>query len=133
MAEALKGMISKGITLHLDETLIKGLQSVPEISESQEKLETTVLSSANKTYINGLKDYGDALSFQVLYSKEEFQAVRAMMDDAMHAVKITYPDGLTVSFQAYIAVTLSSAEVNAVLTFSIETTPASDVEVTVAE
>ena len=53
-AEALKGMISKGITLHLDETLIKGLQSVPEISESQEKLETTVLSSANKTYINGL-------------------------------------------------------------------------------
>ena len=127
----LKGMISKGITLMLDETKIEGLQSVPEISESQEKLETTTLANSNKTYINGLKDYGDALSFQVLYSKEEYQAVRAMQDDEMHDVKITYPDGLTVSFQAYIAVVLSSAEVNAVLTFNVEATPASDIAVAV--
>ena len=56
-----------------------------------------------------------------------------MQDGEMHTVKITYPDKLTVSFQAYIAVTLSSAEVNAVLTFSVEATPASDVEVSVAE
>lgn len=127
----LKGMISKGITLMLDETKIEGLQSVPEISESQEKLETTTLANSNKTYINGLKDYGDALSFQVLYSKEEYQAVRGMQDDEMHSVKITYPDGLTVSFQAYIAVVLSSAEVNAVLTFNVEATPASDIAVSV--
>ena len=31
----LKGMISKGITIMLDETKIEGLQSVPEISESK--------------------------------------------------------------------------------------------------
>ena len=54
-----------------------------------------------------------------------------MQDDQMHSVKITYPDGLTVSFQAYIAVVLSSAEVNAVLTFNVEATPASDIAVTV--
>ena len=54
-----------------------------------------------------------------------------MQNDAMHDVKITYPDGLQVAFKAYIAVTLSSAEVNAVLTFAIEATPASDVTVTV--
>ena len=54
-----------------------------------------------------------------------------MQDDAMHDVKITYPDGLTVSFKAYIATVLSGAEVNAVLTFSIEATPASDIAVAV--
>lgn len=126
-------MISKGITLSLDTEKVVGLQNTPEISESTEKLETTDLESANKTYINGLKDFGDALSFQVLYTKEEFAKVRALQEDgAQHDALITYPDGMTVAFKAFVATVLSGAEVNSVLTFNIELTPASDITVTVA-
>ena len=126
-------MISKGITLSLDTQKVVGLQNTPEISETTEKLETTDLESENKTYVNGLKDFGDALSFQVLYTKEEFAKVRALQEDeAEHDAEITYPDGMKVSFKAYVAVVLSGAEVNSVLTFNIELTPASAITVTVA-
>ena len=51
---AVTAMLSKGITLKLDETLIEGLKSTAELSESTEKIEVTTLSNSNKTYINGL-------------------------------------------------------------------------------
>ena len=55
---AVNAMLSKGITLSIDGQVIEGMQSTPELSEATEKIETTDLSSANKTYTNGLKDFG---------------------------------------------------------------------------
>lgn len=51
---AVNAMLSKGITLAIDGEVIEGMQSTPELSEATEKIETTDLSSANKTYTNGL-------------------------------------------------------------------------------
>ena len=42
-------------------------------------------------------------------------AVRAMQDGETHAVEIKYPDGLTVTLDAYVSVVLSGAEVNSAL------------------
>ena len=53
---AVQAMLSKGITLTLDETLIEGLKSTAELSESTEKIEVTTLANSNKTYINGLSN-----------------------------------------------------------------------------
>lgn len=125
-----QGMISKGITLKIGDLPIAGLQSTPEISESKEKLETTTLANANKTYIDGLRDFGDSLSFTCLYLKEEFMAVRALADGQGKAVELKYPDGMTVSFTGSVSTVLSGAEVNAVLTYSIEITPMSDISIT---
>ena len=130
MAQVNQGMISKGITLKIGDLTVTGLQSTPEISESKEKLETTTLANANKTYIDGLKDFGDSLSFGVLYLKEEFMRVRALADGEGKEIVLTYPDGMTVSFTGSVATVLSGAEVNAVLTYSIEITPMSDIEIT---
>ena len=130
MAQVNQGMISKGITLKIGDLEVTGLQSTPEISESKEKLETTTLANANKTYIDGLKDFGDSLSFGVLYLKEEFMKVRALADGEGKEIVLTYPDGMTVSFTGSVATVLSGAEVNAVLTYSIEITPMSDIEIT---
>lgn len=126
---AVNAMLSKGIQLKLDDTVIEGLQSTPEISESTEKIETTDLASANKTYTNGLRDFGDALSFGCIYDKTQFMAVRALQDGEKHAVELKYPDGMTVKFQAMVAVVLSGAEVNSILTYNIELTPASDITI----
>ena len=50
---AVTAMLSKGITLKLDDTLIEGLKSTAELSESTEKVEVTTLANENKVYING--------------------------------------------------------------------------------
>ena len=124
---AVTAMLSKGITLKLDETLIEGLKSTAELSESTEKIEVTTLASANKQYITGIKDFGDSLDYTCVYSKTEFMAVRAMQDGQQHAVEVKYPDGLKVTFQAFVAVVLSAAEVNSALEYTIQLTPASDI------
>ena len=124
-----QGMISKGITLKIVDLTVTGLQSTPEISESKEKLETTTLANSNKTYIDGLKDFGDSLSFTCLYLKEEFMQVRALADGEGNEVELKYPDGMTVTFTGSVSTVLSGAEVNSVLTYSIEITPMSDIEI----
>ena len=124
-----QGMISKGITLKIGDLTVTGLQSTPEISESKEKLETTTLANANKTYIDGLKDFGDSLSFTCLYLKEEFMQVRGLADGEGKEVELKYPDGMTVTFTGSVSTVLSGAEVNSVLTYSIEITPMSDIEI----
>ena len=128
-----QGMISKGITLTIGDLTVTGLQSTPEISESKEKLETTTLANANKTYIDGLKDFGDSLSFTCLYLKEEFMQVRALADGEGKEVLLTYPDGMTVKFTGSVSTVLSGAEVNSVLTYSIEVTPMSDIVIEAGE
>lgn len=133
MAQVNQGMISKGITLKIGDLVVTGLQSTPEISESKEKLETTTLANANKTYIDGLKDFGDSLSFSCLYLKDEFLAVRQLADGEGKEVELKYPDGMTVTFTGSVSTVLSGAEVNSVLTYSIEITPMSDIVITDSE
>ena len=128
-----QGMISKGITLKIGDLTVTGLQSTPEISESKEKLETTTLANANKTYIDGLRDFGDSLSFTCLYLKEEFMQVRGLADGAGKEVELKYPDGMTVKFTGSVSTVLSGAEVNAVLTYQIEITPMSDITIEAGE
>ena len=128
-----QGMISKGITLKIGDLTVTGLQSTPEISESKEKLETTTLANANKTYIDGLKDFGDSLSFTCLYLKEEFMQVRGLADGEGKEVELKYPDGMTVTFTGSVSTVLSGAEVNSVLTYQIEITPMSDIEIAAGE
>jgi hypothetical protein len=51
-------------TAAADYVQIKGLKSIPEMNPEPESLETTELEETEyKTYINGLKDLGGALTF----------------------------------------------------------------------
>ncbi len=120
-------LLSKGTTLKLDNTLIQGLKSTGEISESVEKIEVTTLADSATKYISGIKSYGDAISFSCMYDKTEYMKVRDMQDDAEHTAVVTYPDGLTVTFKAYVSTTLGGAEVNSALEYTIELTPASEI------
>lgn len=52
-------------------TLIPDIKSVPELNPSPETLESTTLAETEyKTYIEGLKDLGGALSFTANFTKE---------------------------------------------------------------
>lgn len=61
-------------------TLIPDIKEIPEMNPEPETLETTVLSETNfKTYIEGLKDLGGALSFLANYTTELETAWEALV------------------------------------------------------
>ena len=61
----MSGILSKGIKLGYSTsgtttyTDISDLQECPQLGGAAEKVEVTVLSDANKRYINGVKDFGE--------------------------------------------------------------------------
>lgn len=89
---------------------------------------TTLADEAQK-FINGIKSYGDAISFTCVYDKAQYLKVRAMQNNAEHAVEIKYADGLTITFQAYVSTTLSGVEVDSAHEYTIELTPASAITI----
>ena len=126
-------LLTKGATLKLDTTIIQGVKSMGEISESTNKIEVTTLADEAQKFINGIKSYGDEISFTCVYDKAEYLKVRAMQNNAEHAVEIKYADGLTITFQAYVSTTLSGVEVDAAHEFTIGLTPASAISITDGE
>ncbi len=122
-------LLSKGASLKLDSTAVAGLKSMGEISEKTSKIEVTTLADAGRRYINGIKEYGDEISFTCNYEKAELKKVRALADGETHDVEITYADGLKITFEAYVSVTLGGVEVDAVHEFTIGLTPASEIAI----
>lgn len=63
-------------------TLIPDIKEIPEMNPEPETLETTVLSETEfKTYIEGLKDLGGALSFLANYTTELETAWNTLVTD----------------------------------------------------
>lgn len=122
-------LLTKGAQLKLDSTLIAGVKSMGEITESTNKIEVTTLADEAQKYINGIKSYGDEISFTCVYDKTQYLAVRALQDEEEHAVEIKYADGLTITFQAYVSTTLSGVEVDSAHEFTIGLTPAGKITI----
>src|SRR5699024_9372197 len=108
MAQA--GMLTKGITLGYKTTggtagtytNLPNLQTVPSLGGEIDKVETTVLSDASRTYINGLKDYGD-LEFGFVYDADQaqssFKMLKTIEDGGTAAeFQVKFPDGSTFTF-----------------------------------
>ena len=123
-------LLTKGATLKLDNQVVNGVKSMGEITETTNKIEVTTLADEAQKFINGIKSYGDAISFTCVYDKAQYLKVRAMQNNAEHAVEIKYADGLTIAFSAFVSTTLSGVEVDAAHEFTIELTPASAITIT---
>ena len=134
------GLLSKGTKLSIKVppatsfTEIPGLQSVPELGGTPDKLETTTLETSSKTYINGLLDNGD-LEFTFLYdnstSTSNYRVLKAVQDAGTTCdFEVEYPDGTGHAFSGQPSVRMNSAEPNAVLTFTTAIALTSDIDVT---
>lgn len=78
---------SAGVRPTTGYTLIPDIKEIPEMNPEPETLETTVLSETEyKTYIEGLKDLGGALSFLANYT-EELETVWAALVEAYKTAK----------------------------------------------
>ena len=77
-------------------TLIPDIKEIPEMNPEPETLETTVLSETEyKTYIEGLKDLGGALSFLANYTSE----LETAWGELVSAYETAAETGLSVWFE----------------------------------
>ena len=124
MAE-IKGILSKGIefsyapTAEGQYTVISNLQEIPSLGGTPEKVEVTCLADSNKTYINGLVDYGE-LAFKFLYDNStETSNYRVLKNlTGVNYFKVKFPDNTEFTFSGEVNVSIDSASTNVALTFT---------------
>ena len=121
------GIISKGVKFIAGENEILGLLEIPEIGGTREAIDTTTMADSQKKSIFGIADMGE-LAFKFIYDNStatsNFRLLKAMEENEQNGapvpvnVKIEYPDGTAISFDAVVSVKMDSASVNALMTFT---------------
>lgn len=114
-------VISKGITLSLEDEVLTNLQEIPELGGEAEAIEVTVLSDAAHVYTDGILNYGDSLAFVFLYEKTQFNKLQALTGSQNWTV--TLPDDTKCSFSGACSVKLAGVGVNSALTYTLSIKP----------
>ena len=123
-------VISKGITLSYkakgasEFIALENLQEIPELGGDTEAIEITTLADAAHTYTDGIKNYGDSLSFKFLYETEQFETLNGL--DGVSEWQVALPDGTTCGFGGTSSVKLDGVGVNAALTYTLNIKPNSE-------
>lgn len=117
-------VISKGITLSYkkdaDFVELTNLQEIPELGGDTEAIEITTLADGAHTYTDGIKNYGDSLTFKFLYEKTQFTTLNGL---GQADWKVELPDGTTCTFGGSCGVKLDGVGVNAALTYTLAIKP----------
>lgn len=122
-------VISKGITLSYKKgaesafTALTNLQEIPELGGDTEAIEITTLADAAHVYTDGIKNYGDSLTFKFLYDGTQFSALNGLTGSVEWQVEL--PDETTCTFSGTSSVKLDGVGVNAALTYSLNIKPSS--------
>lgn len=119
-------VISKGIELSYKTTgetytTLTNLQEIPELGGETESIEITTLADEGRVYTDGIKNYGDNLSFKFLYDKTQFEALSALTGSI--GWKVELPDGASCTFSGTCSIKLDGAGVNAALTYTLNIRP----------
>ena len=75
-------------------------------------------------YTDGIKNYGDSLSFTFLYENTQFETLNALTGSTSWQVKL--PDETTCTFTGTSSVKLAGVGVNAALTYTLAIKPDSE-------
>ena len=132
------GLLTKDITLSYKKNssyeVLDGLQEVPSLGGTPDKVEVTTLADASRRYIKGIKDYGD-LTFKFLYQNDtetsNFRILRGLEESGKIVEwKVDFPDGTGFAFSGECTVAPSDGAVNAAITFNLTISLNSDITVT---
>ena len=132
------GLLTKDITLSYKKNssyeVLDGLQEVPSLGGTPDKVEVTTLADASRRYIKGIKDYGD-LTFKFLYQNDtetsNFRVLRGLEESGKVVEwKVDFPDGTGFAFSGECTVAPSDGAVNAAITFNLTISLNSDIVVT---
>lgn len=118
-------VISKGIKLSYGTgdsyKVLKNMMEIPELGGDTEAIEITVLDDAAHMYTDGIKNYGDNLTFKFLYEDEQFTELNGL--SGSHTWKVELPNGTACTFGGTCSVKLDGVGVNAALTYSLAVKP----------
>ncbi|WP_261806138.1 phage tail protein [Lapidilactobacillus luobeiensis] len=126
-ADASQGLLATGTTLgykvHGDSsteyTLLEDVKTIPEIGQSPEKVDVTVLTDKKKKAINGLQD-SSSLAFACVYKGANFKAANGISDNGkVYDWIVTYPDGMTCTFTGQASIKIGQAGINEPITFTV--------------
>ena len=122
--------ITKGISLLLNNKVLANLQSTPNFGKGEKSsVEKTTLSDDARTYMAGLREPSDKLTFGFLYDAgEENSSYDALKNLESGDFKLSYPDGTAFVFSADVDVVIGSAEAGDPLTFSLNLIPTSEIK-----
>jgi hypothetical protein len=122
------GILTQGITLSYNTTGVNGeftaltnLMEVPEIGNgAKEKIEVTTLADNVKTYIAGLGDSGQDLTFKFLFEDKQFKELLGM-DGSSIGWKVSMPleTGVSATFTGTPSVKFDAASPNSALTYTL--------------
>jgi hypothetical protein len=124
-------VISKGINLYYGEvgadkpqTLLTNLMEIPELGGDAEAIEITTLADEAHMYTDGIKNYGDSITFKFLYENAQFNLLNA---DSGKEKKwqVVLPDLMACTFTGTYSVKLDGVGVNAALTYTLSVKPTS--------
>jgi hypothetical protein len=75
-------------------------------------------------YTDGIKNYGDSLTFKFLYETEQFETLNNL--EGVSGWEVALPDGTTCDFTGTSSVKLDGVGVNAALTYTLAVKPNSE-------
>ena len=121
-------VISKGIKLSYKAsaegdtfTELTNLQEFHDLGGETEAIEITTLKDEARVYTDGIKNYGDSLSFKFLYAKEQFSTLSGLTNSVNWKVEL--PDTTACTFTGVASVKLDGVGINAALTYTLSIKP----------
>ena len=113
--------ISQGIKLLKNGEVLTNLLEIPELGGDVDAIEITTLADDAHLYTNGIKNYGDSLTFKFLYDNSQF--LKLANDDVENEWTVDLPDGNACVFSGTHSVKLDGVGVNAALTYTLSIKP----------
>ncbi|MFT8916560.1 MAG: phage tail tube protein [Oenococcus sp.] len=100
-------------------TEVAGVNTIPDIGQAPETIDVTSLSDTKRKSVAGIAN-AQNLAFGVIYKGTNFSSLIAKDGDGVqYSWRITYPDGMTVTFKGSFALTIQNLAVNGAVTFTI--------------
>lgn len=131
-ATATEASVVKGIAVTVGEVDLSNLiLGLPDLSRGEpEKVEATTLNDESRVYVPGIRDLGDSLAIDCVYTAEKFGVLLDLEDGAAKKVSIKFKqDNLTFSFSASVSVAYVASEVGGLRKMTVNLTPASMITV----
>ena len=114
---------------------VSGLNDIPDMGATPEKLDVTTLTDDVRKYINGVKDFGD-LEFNFIYESEadgNYAVLNQIAEKPENKAGETqcvvkFPDGARFEFKGEISLRILGVGVNAVITFAMSVALSSEIQ-----
>lgn len=108
-------------------TYVTGVLEIPELGGDVDKIEVTTLNDTAHTYINGLVNNGDTMTFKCVYNETEFKAIPA--EESSWIVDFA-PTGATLkaTWNGTATKKMDAVTVGGYLSYSVNIAPSTAVE-----